>query len=559
MGILTKAYDYANASLDGMIEKARKSVAYRENQQKALTYDPDFPVADQGYKQKFSSLSFDTLRRMAQKDGIVAAVIQTRINQVASFARPQETKYDMGYVIALKDSEEEPNDEDKKIMKDLEQFVSNTGFLDESRTSEERETFEVFLRKIVRDRLISDQIAVEVIPTNDGKLHHFVAVSGGSIRYAQKNLKSLYKEGAIYKQLVTDQSDDNPYKNKKLELEEDEEYKYVQVYRGRVVAAFTEDELVFKLGNPVADIEANGYSIGELELLVNTITSHLHAENYNRLFFTHGHAAKGILHIKGNVPRTQLDGFRRQWHQQATGNQNSWRTPIIGGAEEVKWIGLQTSNRDMEFSAWINYLVKLICAIYQIDPLEINFDVARGGSQSSGGQMAGSFRNEERIKISKDRGLRPILRFIENMINDEIISRINDRFVFKFVGLDSETVQEELERHDKEIKTYKTINEIRKEHDLQELNLQDIEGPGDLILDPTFLQIYQAFTAPQQDEMGDGGFDLNSLFGDDETDTEEADKEDNPDGGDVANNDKNEPDESTKSFQKAKKIHKIKI
>lgn len=555
MGLLTKAYSYANAALDGMIEKARKSVVYRENQQKSLTYDPDYPVADQGYKQKFSSLSFDTLRRMAMRDGIVASVIQTRVNQVASFSRSQESKYDMGYIIALKDAEEEPSDQDKEIMRDLEEFISNTGLIDDSRKIDERETFEVFLRKIARDRLISDQVAVEIIPTNNGKLHHFVAVSGGSVRYAQKNLKNLYKEGAIYSQLYTDQSKDNPFKDKKLKIDENEEYRYVQVYRGRIVAAFTEDELIFKMGNPVSDIEANGYSIGELELLVNTVTSHLHAENYNRLFFTHGHAQKGILHIKGNVPRTQLDGFRRQWYQQATGNTNSWRTPIIGGAEDVRWISLQSSNRDMEFAQWVNYLVKIICAIYQIDPLEINFDVSRGGGQTQQMGQTGSFRNQERIKISKDRGLRPILRFIENIINDEIISRINDRFVFKFVGLDSETVEEELIRHEKEIQYYKTINEIRKEHDMKELNLDDIEGPGDMIMNPTFLQIYQSFKMPQPGEMGDN-IDLQSLFGDEEL---EEDVEDNPESDDIADNDTNESDEPRKSFMKAKKIHKIKI
>lgn len=572
MGIFSKAYTSVNVYLDNFIEKSRKSVAYKE--QKSLDFDPDYPAGREGgYKEKHGTLTFETLRQMAQKNAIVSSIFQTRINQVAMFSRPQKDRYSMGFKIRLKDHTKDPTEDDIRLMQELEQFILNTGYVDEQRTLEERESFEVFLRKITRDRLISDQVAVEVIPMNNGKLHHFVVVSGGTIRFAHEDLKSMHRDGLLQKQIAAMPGYTNENKDG-LELKEDEEYRYAQVYKGRVVSAFTEDELIFRVGNPVADLDSNGYSVGELELLVNTITAHLQAENYNKLFFTHGQASKGLLHIKGNMPRAQLDAFRRNWHNQVSGNPNSWRTPIVGGAEDVKWIDLHTSNRDMEFAAWINYLVKVICAIFQIDPMEINFDISRGGG--SGGSEAlggsGSFRNEERIKLSKNRGLKPILRFIENMINDEIIARINDRFVFEFVGLDSETVQQELERHTREIKTFKTINEVRREHDMEELKLEDLTDPGNFILDSTFVSIVQTVQQAAQakentendpDNQDDMNIMLEDLLDEDQDNEDIVDEEGSIDNvDDIEDNTDIEDvgvDDTEKSFMKAKKIHKIKI
>ena len=251
--------------------------------------------------------------------------------------------------------------------------------------------------------------------------------------------------------------------------------------------------MVFEPGIPSEDPDDKGYAPGELELLINLITAHLFAEAHNRNFFTQGVGSKGILHIKGDLPRAQLEGFKRQWDQKVTSSRNAFRPPIVGG-DDVKWVPISESNRDMEFDSWMNYLIRMICAIYQIDPAEINFDISKVNSSS-----LNETSNEQRIKSSRDKGLRPLLHYVENIINRRILPQWNidlaNEFEFKFVGLDAETRSQEIDRIEKETRVWKTINEARNE-----MGYPPVEG-GDIIKDGAFTQFRQM---EMQKQMAEG-------------------------------------------------------
>jgi len=56
------------------------------------------------------------------------------------------------------------------------------------------------------------------------------------------------------------------------------------------------------------------------------------------------------------------------------------------------------------------------------------------------------------------------------------------KFMFKFVGLEEMTEKERIEKIRTEVTNWKTLNEVRKE-----LGLPEIEG-GDIVLSPTYIQ-----------------------------------------------------------------------
>ncbi len=66
-----------------------------------------------------------------------------------------------------------------------------------------------------------------------------------------------------------------------------------------------------------------------------------------------------------NVSRTQLDAFRRQWTAQLSGTTGSWKTPVVS-VEGLEYINVSQSNREMEYEMWMNYLINICCAVYQI-------------------------------------------------------------------------------------------------------------------------------------------------------------------------------------------------
>lgn len=483
----------------------QKSNAVRE--QKAYLEDPLGLVNAMGFKDRPYSLSYDVLRRMASRNAVIASILTTRVNQVSSFTRPARfDRSGVGYEISLRDPNETPSKEDEKTILAIEKFLENTGYTDDN----ERDDFDTFIRKIVRDRLIFDQTCFEIVPDRKGRPAEFYAVDASTIRVATEHLNETtnWKEAG---------------------LKRGEEIKYVQLINGTIQTYFTANELAFGVANPRTDINIAPYGFSELEMLIHQVTSHLWAEQYNSRFFSQGGTTKGILNLKPTqgegLQRQQLESFKRQWLSQVSGMTGAWKTPVIS-VDGVEYINVSQSNREMEFEKWMNYLINIACAVYQVDPAEINFP-NRGGAGNTGGGGLGNGGIEDRLQHSKDKGLRPLLRFIEMLINKYIVSRFDNRFVFTFVGIDAKSESEIVDLQQKQVKVFKTVNEIRKEEDLPPL-----EG-GDIILDANFVSMKNA-QAQQEMMKQNGGFGQdfnNNNNNDDKEDNEDVqtDKQENTD------------------------------
>lgn len=432
---------------------------------KSLFWDPFAIIEQLGYKDRPSQITYGTLRAIAWKNPILQAVIQTRVQQVASFCMPQHDRYQLGFRIKLRESDKEPTKKEREWMKQMETVFTRTGVTDNPRG---RQNFETFLRKLAWDSLVFDQMCYEIVPNRKGEPAEWYAVDASTIRLADS--ASTF-----------------------IDEDETKAVRTVQVYDGVVINEYTQDELVFGVRNPRTDIRLYGYGVSELEMLVPCVTSLLYAWEYNQRFFSQGSAAKGIINFKGVVPENQLQQFRRHWYQMISGVENAWKTPITN-SDELQYINLQQSSRDMEYNAWMDFLIKVACSMYQMDPLEVNFKYGNAG-QKSGLQEAS---NKEKITESKERGLRPLLRFIANSINTNILWPINENFEFAFVGLDAKTQDELADLNSKRVKTMMTVDEIRAEDDLPPLP----DGKGEVILEPTWLQWAQI----KEGGMEGGGF-----------------------------------------------------
>jgi len=198
------------------------------------------------------------------------------------------------------------------------------------------------------------------------------------------------------------------------------------------------------------------------------------------------------------VPMFDVQVYHKDHRFMANGvsTHNSWRTPITN-AEDLQWLPMQNTNRDMEYSAWFDFLIKIVSALYTIDPVEINFKYGNAGQRGAMTEAS----NQEKVTESKERGLRPLLRFLESNINQWIIRPINENFEFKFVGMDSHTRDQTADLNMKLVKSVRTIDELRAEDDLPALP----DGKGEIILDPTWLQFSQAKDQAAQGGMGQPG------------------------------------------------------
>lgn len=153
--------------------------------------------------------------------------------------------------------------------------------------------------------------------------------------------------------------------------------------------------------------------------------------------------------------------------------------PIVS-APDLQFIPLHLTNHDMEFQNWLIYLTNIICSIYCIDPAELNIP-SIGGMGSSREKPLFDNSYESKLRQSKDKGLYPLLDFIAHFINKHIIWQLNPEFVFVFEGLDRRIGMDKLAAIEKEITTYKTINDIRREEEMDDIEF------GDIILNPQYI------------------------------------------------------------------------
>lgn len=455
-----------------------------EKDTKAFFIDPLEFNSYLGYKEKPFSLTYETLRRMS-KTPIINSIIKTRKNQVADFAEPQGDKYSTGFVVRRKPKEgvlQEMSKEDKRTAWAITEFLMKGGNVGQW----DSDDFDTFIRKITEDSLTYDQMTFELIRNRRGQLESFIATDAATFRISDSYFEKDYDNPFFERNgsaVWNDRSDFGRKINGYYP-------QYVQVYQNSKVNEFYPWELCFGIRNPSTNIHANGYGCSELEELINVVTSLLYGDEYNRRFFSQGSAPKGLLRIKGTNNESALQQFKQQWQSMISGVMQSWKTPVVEA--DVDWIDLQKNNRDMEYSSWIEYLVKLACAVYNIDPIEIGWDIAR--SSGNGGMFEGS--QADRLQHSKDKGLYPLLKFIQRKINKYIVEPINPDFEFVFMGLNGMTVSEELELDIKKITNFQTLNEIREKYDLKPVD------DGDVVLNSTYVQMRNAAQSREQQQMG---------------------------------------------------------
>ena len=345
--------------------------------------------------------------------------------------------------------------------------------------------FGEFLKLIVRDALTFGNITVEKILTRRKALHRFRPIPSEGVYHINKDAGKQQIEEHIkaVRNLYQPKSDNDPATDYEYNMPDLDYYKYVQVsYDNRPLAVFGDEDMIFRLFNPQNFQDSNGYCYAPLELAIMNITHHMNTEHYNANFFTHGQAAKGILHLKGTVTSSQLTAFRRQFYNLINGSQNAWRTPIISGLEDVQWVPMAGGSKDMDYLNYNMHLMRAICTQFQIDPTEIGLDLLVTGGKN----ITSTDGHASKIEFSREKGLYPILMFIEDLINKDIIPAIDPiyakKYRFQFEGYTDDTPQTEVALLQAEMTVNKSMNDL-----LTAARKDKIKHPvGDLPLNQAF-------------------------------------------------------------------------
>lgn len=446
----------------------------------SVFFDPnDISGNGRGFKDSKGVLSFSVLRRMGDIH-IVKSIVSTRVEQIMNFMDFSEDEQKEGFTIRKKKSlfstgDEKLTNEDKKKISKIVDFLEKGGWTDKW---DNVDSLQEFVSKIMSDSLTLNQLAFEMVRNRMWELQKFRAVDASLIRFLD-SVDPRQREGF------------EQYRFKghlpRYCMVWDEMILHNPITKEPIL--YYPWELGFGIRNKTSDVRRNGYGVSELETLVNIITWILWGFSYNANFFSQGSQPKGFINIKNpNISNSTLQEFRQAWTQTMAGVYNSHRTPVINGID-LEWVDLQKlSNRDMEFNEWIKFLIIMTCSVYRIDPSELGFNFKE--SQ----QIFGQDGQRERLKHSREKGLKPLLIFLQGVITKYIVSELDENYEFAFTGIEVEDEEAQVKLDSEKLSSgMVAMQDIFKKY-----NGRDFDPEKDIILN----QVYQGMKqAEEQNKM----------------------------------------------------------
>jgi len=282
------------------------------------------------------------------------------------------------------------------------------------RPNKNDESFVSILRKILRDILEIDAGVIVKVFGDRGKLEEIYAADGSSFlidvdRYG--NVKGYWQ------------------------------YSYAAPHSEPI--KFDDREIVYIKANPRS---YSVYGWSPIQSLREILKALVKSAEWNQKYFEQGAVPQGILSLIG-MSETDFNRFKAYWNSQVRGA--PYKVPIVGN--DVKWIPLNLSNKDMQFLESQNWYLKLVMAMFKVPPSMLGFteDVNRATAYEQG-------------RTFTRKAILPLLRLLEYHINLEIVSELADDVEFKFNPSDPIEEQRQLEIWEKKLQMgLTTINDIR--------------------------------------------------------------------------------------------------
>jgi hypothetical protein len=417
-----------------LLSKALRMTNPRAAEMKARTESTLATVQGGGLWLHKPGLPFEALRHCARRIEVAQAFHRTRRRQVQRFAEPSQKDDVVGFRLRHQDPNHTLTEDESAYLQWLTSFLLNGGreFHSLKRRKLGRVGFRSFLAQLVEDSLCLDHVAVETVPLRgvDGLDAFFVRDSATFQLAARTPVRGI--PGG----------------------EEQDVFAY-QVTQGMEELAFRFEELAIFQRNVSSEIDRNGYGHSELEAGVDTLSAFVEALTYTRRGLDENAIPKGILTVFGDFDRRTQAAFVAAWQSKLRGVSNAFALPVLfarKGQAAAQFTQTGQPFSEMAFARWISLQASILGAIYGLDPREVGiegFSAERSGL--SGDDTA------ERLAMSRDQGLEPLLSDLEGFISDDIAGRFAPWVRHSFTGLRAGD-----EKAKRELQTrISTINELR--------------------------------------------------------------------------------------------------
>jgi hypothetical protein len=427
------------------------------------------------YAEKPMGGGFEFLRYMMDHLDVGNMIRLCRQRQVGSFIRPyrEDDNNPLGYRWVRRDGERlTPADE--KTVRRLDDVLQSCGTeLDPVRRGwlMRRRALSGFVNTLIADTLTADACPIEVVTGTNGRPAGWYNIPFDTVRLA-------HEDGY--------EGDDRIVA---VQLQPNERIPFL---------GFEASEMVYEVRNPRSLLEYHDYGQSELEHCIRAATAYLNTCTFNSAAVDRNSIPRGFLTLYGKFDLQQQQAFKQQWNELMRGATKRWHMPVMvaeskqeGGAA---WTAVDSVNQEMFMIKWVILQIALLCSAFGIDPTELNME----SFSSKVSSLSGS-DTSEKLQSSRDRGLIPLMIWLENLLNEQIIRRLNPKYRITWVGLFPD---DEVRKHERQ-KLVCTVNELRAIDGEEEHKDPTI---GDAPVNVSLMGLYQQRLAmQQQDAAGFGG------------------------------------------------------
>ncbi len=302
-------------------------------QQEKISNSPQHFAVPSGISQELTGSSmrqwkkvvdFGTLRALSERYDIARACINRRKRQVEGV-----------------DWWIEPVNKSEKADKYKVQIKTITDFLKAPGGRFAR--FKEFINEIIEDLLVLDAASIWKEKTGAKKIIKLVTVDASTIRL----------------RVMEDGSTPEPPK-----------YAFQQWIKGRKVAEFTVDEMMYLMMNPRSNTP---YGMSPMECLILGVDAALRSQLYNLSMLTEGNIPEGFLAVPDTWTPKQIQEFQTYFDSMIAGvPRQQQRIRIIPGGKGVGYTPTKKPE-EMRFLEYEKWLLLKTCALFDVPPHDIGF------------------------------------------------------------------------------------------------------------------------------------------------------------------------------------------
>ena len=404
-----------------------------------LSYAPD--ATTNGGVMQWPGINPDSLRKIVRENVAPQLVLGMRVDDVLRYSNHAKHIWKPGWHIEAVDTEDNDKANIKKDIAEATRFIQNsnieTSYTEVRKRDSKRLTgFQKFLAAGTRDWLTFDMLAIWTDMDMKECVKGYALLPAGNIR------------------LCTTAGYEN----------DPDKYAVAVDEGGRVIQAFTRDELTIAVRNPRTDPDVFGYGYPEVEMAMRIIKGFQNAIDLNCGVFDKSSIAQGILTVSGGaITQRQIDLLTRMFTNMQKGISKWWALPVMGLPDGAKLELLDLTRlkgNESFYNLWMNMLAGALATLWR-------FPVRRLGYKVSGTQRDNEPLPDSSIAAvdEDDPGLAPLLTHWEVVINEYLIATRWPHLRFAFTG---KTPKEDA-RQFAEMKESRTWKEARAENGLPPL------------------------------------------------------------------------------------------